>query len=362
MLKSNQNKEKLSRIRITKNNLLRLQESKYLKNFRKFQILISSKKESKDIVQENNVKPKFGYSRKERIKIRVKKALIYSFVFMIILLIGFVVYFFSQAQNLVSLKDFVKINFDANFTQYIIYGFLAQLIDGALGMAYGVTVTTLLLGAGIPGITPAVASASMHASEVFTTGTSSLVYFRFRNINLKLFRALLWPGLFGTIVGVIAVSHISKEYFSILKPIVASYTMILGILILFRAFKKSVIKKKLKKIFPIAFLGGFLDSVGGGGWGPIVTSSLIAGGRHLRYAVGSAHLAKFFVAVASTVTFFIMIGLSHWKVIFGLVIGGMIAAPASIYLSNKIPVKKGLILVGILIILISLKTIVKSLT
>ena len=235
------------------------------------------------------------------------------------------------------------------------------MIDGALGMAYGVSVTTFLLGAGIPGITPAIASASMHASEIFTTGSSSLVYMRFKNINMKLFRALVWPGLIGTIVGVFTVSIVSKEYFSVIKPIVAVYTLSLGVIIIFRAFKKPKKRKKITRLYPVAFSGGFLDSVGGGGWGPIVTSSLLAGGRHLRYAVGSAHLAKFFVAVVSTITFFFMIGLSHWQVIFGLVIGGMVAAPGSIYLSNKIPIKKGLLLVGVLIILISLRTLIKPL-
>jgi hypothetical protein len=121
-----------------------------------------------------------------------------------------------------------------------------------------------------------------------------------------------------------------------------------------------MITSKIKNIFPDAFSGGFLDSIGGGGWGPIVTSSLLAGGRNMRYAVGSAHLAKMFVAIVSTITFFITIGIGHWQIIFGLVIGGMIAAPFSIYLSNKIPIKKGLILVAILIIVLSLRTIIQS--
>jgi uncharacterized membrane protein YfcA len=240
-------------------------------------------------------------------------------------------------------------------------GFIAQMIDGALGMAYGVSVTTFLLGLGIPSITPAVASASMHASEIFTTGSSSLVYMRYKNVNMKLFKILVWPGVIGTILGVVTVSFISKEYFVIIKPLVAIYTLTLGVIIIYRAIRKPKKRKKITKIVPVAFSGGFLDSVGGGGWGPIVTSSLLAGGRHLRYAVGSAHMAKFFVAVVSTVAFFFTIGLSHWQIIFGLVLGGMIAAPISIYFSNKIPIKKGLIFVGILIIIISFRTLIKSL-
>jgi uncharacterized membrane protein YfcA len=273
------------------------------------------------------------------------------------MIVGHLLLSYLPYNDIRSLYNDIASNLDADFAKYVMFGFIAQMIDGALGMAYGVSVTTFLLGAGIPGITPAVASASMHASEIFTTGSSSLVYMRFRNINMKLFRALVWPGLIGTVVGVVTVSFVSKEYFSVIKPIVAIYTLSLGVIIIMRAFRKPKKRKKVKNIYPIAFSGGFLDSVGGGGWGPIVTSSLLAGGRHLRYAVGSAHLAKFFVALVSTLTFFFMIGLSHWQIIFGLVIGGMIAAPGSIYLSNKIPIRKGLVFVGILIILISLRTL-----
>ncbi|MBM3186253.1 MAG: TSUP family transporter [Bacteroidetes bacterium] len=295
-----------------------------------------------------------------KLKKRVKKASIYSLLIIVTMIVGHLLLSYLPYKDIIHLTQDIKENLDANFWKYILFGFIAQMIDGALGMAYGVSVTTFLTGAGIPGITPAIASASMHASEIFTTGSSSLVYMRFKNINMKLFRSLVWPGILGTVIGVITVSFVSKEYFSVIKPIVAIYTLTLGIIIILRAFKKPKNKKKITRLYPIAFSGGFLDSVGGGGWGPIVTSSLLAGGRHLRYAVGSAHLAKFFVAVVSSITFFFVIGLSHWQVIIGLVIGGMIAAPGSIYLSNKIPIKKGLILVGILIILISLRTLIKA--
>ena len=260
-------------------------------------------------------------------------------------------------------QAFVKLleEMDANLFWYFLIGFSAQMIDGALGMAYGVSVTTFLLGLGIPGITPAIASASMHASEIFTTGSSSLVYLKYRNVNKKLFRVLVWPGLIGTVLGVITVTSISKQYFSIVKPVVAIYTLMLGVLIIKKAIKRHKRRSKIKRIYPVAFCGGFLDSVGGGGWGPIVTSSLIAGGRHLRYTIGSAHAAKFFVAIVSTISFSLIIGVSHWKIIIGLIIGGTIAAPISIYLANKINIKKGLLFVGILIILISLKTLITSL-
>jgi uncharacterized membrane protein YfcA len=290
----------------------------------------------------------------------VGRAGIYSLIVLSLLILGHILF------TLIPLEDsymYVKNIFlkpDSNIWKYVLFGFIAQMIDGALGMAYGVSVTTFLLGAGIPGITPAVASASMHASEIFTTGSSSIFYMKFRNINMKLFKALVWPGIVGAVLGVVVISIVSKEYFVIIKPLVALYTLSLGVIIFLRVFKKPKRKKKIRTLYPIAFAGGFLDSVGGGGWGPIVTSSLLAGDRHLRYTVGSAHMAKFFVALVSTITFFIMIGLSHWTVIVGLVAGGMIAAPLSIYLSNKIPVQKGLISVGLLIIAISIRTLVNS--
>jgi uncharacterized protein len=247
---------------------------------------------------------------------------------------------------------------DSNILIWIGVGLAAQIVDGALGMAYGVTTTTSLLSFGI---SPAVASASMHASEIFITGTSSLVYLRYKNINGKLFRSLLVPGAIGAILGACTISLL-KDYMHYVKPVVSVYTIILGILILRKALgPKKKHKAKIKKVGIIAWLGGFLDSVGGGGWGPIVTTTLIAGGRDLRYTIGSAHAAKFFVAVISSVTFLFMIGIQHWTIIAGLIIGGMIAAPFSIWLSTRISVRNGLIFVGFLVIIISLKTIISSL-
>lgn len=309
----------------------------------------------------NHITQKLAIPKDQKtVKQRIKKAVIYSLIISLLMIIGHIFLSYIPFQNVKDLAGDIWSNLDENIAWYLLIGFTAQMIDGALGMAYGVSVTTFLMSLGLPFITPAVASASMHASEIFTTGSSSLVYMRYRNINKKMFKALVWPGVVGAVFGVVTVTFISKEYFSVIKPIVAVYTLVLGILIISRTFRIPKKTKKIKQIGPIAFTGGFLDSVGGGGWGPIVTSSLLASGRHLRYAVGSAHLAKFFVALTSTITFFIFIGLDHWQVIFGLVLGGMVAAPMSIYFSTKIAIKKGLIMVGSLIILISLKTIIQS--
>lgn len=299
---------------------------------------------------------------KKSVRKRISLAVLYSLSVIVLMIIGHLVLSYVPLQDIKDLGHAITNNLDSNFALYVAGGFVAQMIDGALGMAYGVSVTSFLLSLGLPAITPAVASASMHASEIFTTGSSSLVYMRFKNVNIKLFKKLLLPGIIGATLGAISVSFLSKDNFVWIKPLVSFYTLILGTLIIVRALNIQLrSKEKIRKIFPVALFGGYLDSVGGGGWGPIVTTSLVAGGRHLRYSIGSSHLAKFFVALASTITFFLIIGLSHWQIIFGLVIGGMVAAPFSIYLSNKIPTKKGLILVGIVVIIISLKTIIQSL-
>ena len=285
--------------------------------------------------------------------------ILYSLSILAILLIGYLSFTFISLKTLDNTFTTIFNSFDSSIFLYILGGFVAQMVDGAFGMAYGVCVTTFLLSLGIPAITPAVASASMHASEIFTTGTSSLVYMRYKSINKKLFRALLIPGALGAVAGAITVSFISKQYIGVVKPFVAIYTLTLGILIVRKALNLHIkYRKKIKRFAPVAAIGGFLDSVGGGGWGPIVTTTLVAGGRNLRYAVGSSHMAKFFVALISTITFITVIGLSHWHIIFGLVIGSMAAAPLSIYMSTKISNKWGLILVGTVVILVSLRILV----
>src|SRR5690606_1671341 len=232
--------------------------------------------------------------------------------------------------------DWASSQITSELLLYILGGFIAQMIDGALGMAYGVSATTFLLSFGI---TPAAASASVHTSEIFTSGVSGLMHLRFGNVNNKLFKTLLLPGILGAIAGAYLLSSL-EHYSYLIKPIVASYTLILGIIIIRKVINnKKKKKKKTKNIAALASTGGFLDAVGGGGWGPIVTSTLLANGRNARYTIGSVNLAEFFVAFSSSVTFIFFIGLSHFQIILGLVIGGMIAAPIAAHLSRKLPVK-----------------------
>jgi uncharacterized membrane protein YfcA len=243
-----------------------------------------------------------------------------------------------------------------DFYFFIIAGFVAQMIDGALGMAYGVSATTFLLTVGVP--LPA-ASASIHASEVFTSGASGLMHLKFKNVNKKLLKTLLLPGVIGAALGAFVLSSLA-EYEDYLKPIIACYTFYLGVVIIRKAIIGIKTRIKTKRIPGLALFGGFMDSVGGGGWGPIVSSTLIAGGRHPRYTIGSVNLAEFFVALASSFTFFLVLGIHHWQIIAGLILGGMIAAPIAAYLSSKIPTKKLMLVVGFVVILVSVRIILKS--
>jgi siroheme synthase-like protein len=253
----------------------------------------------------------------------------------------------------------LAVQIDVHVLYYIGIGFLAQMIDGAFGMAYGPTTTSFLMAMGI---SPAIASATLHTAEVFAAGTASVSYYRHKNINFKLFKLLAVAGIVGAILGASLLSFVSKEQLSIVKPLVALYTLSLGIIVIRRALASRTIrpKKNIRLIPAVGFVGSFFDSIGGGGWGAIVTSSLVALGRDVRYAIGSAHLAKFVVATTSAITFVLLIGFHHWLIVAGVILGSMLAAPISVMIGNRIPKRKGLIIVGTLVILLSLRTILRS--
>jgi hypothetical protein len=286
-------------------------------------------------------------------KISNQRIILYAIAAPVLVVAGYLLAVYLPPDALGGYASDLVNSVDSSILIFILAGFTAQMIDGALGMAYGVTATTFLLGAGVP---PAASSASVHASEIFTSGVSGLMHLRFGNVNTKLFRTLLLPGIIGAIIGAYVLSEL-EDYNYLIKPIVSTYTLILGLLIIFKALKKDKIREKIKKIFPLAFVGGLMDSIGGGGWGPIVSSTLIAGGRHARFTIGSVNLAEFFVSLASSVTFFTLIGLQHWSIIVGLIIGGIIAAPIAAWLSSRIPTKSIMILVGVVVIVTSLKRI-----
>ena len=276
--------------------------------------------------------------------------------FIILLLVAIICFHHYQwitAQGLMFYKSM-----GPEFMFFVMAGFLAQMIDGALGMAYGVSASTFLMSVGVP---PAAASASIHTSEIFTSGVSGLMHLKFQNVNKKLFRTLLLPGVLGAAAGALTLSYL-EPYNYILKPLIATYTLYLGTLIILKAFGKRRQKIKSRNIPRLASFGGFMDSIGGGGWGPIVSSTLIAGGRHPRYTIGSVNLTEFFVALASSLTFLTIIGISHWNIIAGLIVGGVIAAPIAAIAARRIPTKALMVVVGALIIIVSIRIIFLAIT
>jgi len=247
---------------------------------------------------------------------------------------------------------------DDRFFWMIATGFFAQLVDGALGMGYGVTCTTVLLSLGI---NLSAISGSIHTAEMFSSGASGYSHYRFGNVNKKLFKVLLIPGIVGAVAGAILLSKFGDKYADYVRPLLAAYTLILGLRIILVAFRKKKKPGKVKNAGWLAGAGGFLDSFGGGGWGPLVTSTLIAKGRTPRFVIGTVSITEFFVTFATALTFFTQIGISHWQVILGLIVGGMVAAPLAARLSGKLPVKTSFIAVGAMVIFWSLRILIKAL-
>jgi len=252
-------------------------------------------------------------------------------------------------------STFIQSVFTQELLFYILVGLAAQTVDGALGMAYGATSSSLLLGLGIP---PAITSASVHVAEVFTTGASGIAHFKLGNVNKKLFLYLLIPGMTGAIIGAYLLSN--KIDGDVIKPYISAYLMILGVIVLRKAFQSNKAKSKTKRLGPLAFFGGFMDAIGGGGWGPIVTSTLLSKGRTVHYTIGSVNAAEFFITIASAGTFLLFTGISSWQVIIGLIIGGVIAAPFAAILVRKLKRKPIMIIVGLLVIFMSLRNIISS--
>jgi uncharacterized membrane protein YfcA len=241
------------------------------------------------------------------------------------------------------------------FLIFIGVGFLAQMIDGALGMAYGVSSNTFLLSVGVP---PAVASACVHIAEVITTGVSGITHWKLGNVDKETFKKLIIPGVLGGIAGAYLLTSLDGN---VLKPYISTYLIIMGFVILWKAFR-SVTKegKPIPWIAPLGLVGGFFDAIGGGGWGPVVTTTLVAQGKSPRFSIGSVNSAEFFVTFAESVTFLLTLGglLSNWPIFVGLLIGGAVAAPLAAVITKKLPVRWLMGLVGILIIVLSVRTLI----
>lgn len=240
------------------------------------------------------------------------------------------------------------------FWAFLLVGFIAQMVDGMLGMGYGVTSAIGLLTLNI---NASVVSSAIHTAEVFTAGASGYSHYRFGNINKKLFKALLIPGIIGAIAGALLLVWADGHGSRWIKPLLAFYTLVLGLRIISRAFAKTTVKKKIKRVGWLAGFGGFLDSFGSGGWGPLVTGTLITKGKTPRFVIGSVSLSEFFVTLASALTFFSAIGLGHWQVILGLTLGGVAAAPLAARLVGRLPQKQLFIGVGCIILIWSIQMI-----
>lgn len=238
-----------------------------------------------------------------------------------------------------------------DFSFFVMVGAAAQLVDGAIGMAYGVTATSILMS---QSITPAVASAAVHAAEVFTTAASGAAHWRLGNIKWDLVKRLAIPGVIGAAAGAMLLSHVPGRT---IQPFVSAYLLCLGGLIIWRAVRLHVPDTPKAPSVLLGLVGGFLDAVGGGGWGAMVTTTLIANRNEPRYAIGSASLAEFFVTAVATATFIVTIGLSLWPVILGLVAGGVLAAPFAALVARHVPARPIMLVVGVVVIALSARNL-----
>lgn len=235
---------------------------------------------------------------------------------------------------------------------FIAVGFAAQLVDGALGMAFGVISNTLLVG--VLGIHPALASQRVHLVECFTTGVSGISHLLHRNIDGKLFIRLVIPGMIGGVLGAYLLSYLFKSDAGFVKPFVLLYLTGIGLYLLWRGLMYPPKLKEAKFVAPLGLVGGFLDAAGGGGWGPVVTSNLLIQGADPRKVVGTVNAAEFFLTVTISAAFIYHLGAEQIVgATLGLLIGGLMAAPIGAWAAKHFPAKQMLIMVGIVLTLTS---------
>jgi uncharacterized membrane protein YfcA len=235
-------------------------------------------------------------------------------------------------------------------------GFAAQLVDGALGMAFGVISNTLLISLGVA---PAAASAGVHTVESFTTCVSGISHIAHRNVDWKLLARLTLPGMVGAAIGAYVLTQIDG---ATAKPFVLAYLSLIGLFLIWRGVRYPPEHRPAKFVEPLALAGGFLDAAGGGGWGPVVTGNLLVQGADPRKTIGTVNTSEFLVTVTSAVTFIAALGLAAFTVAtLGLLIGGIVAAPVGAWLVKRIPPKPLLVMVGILLTLTSAYGIYRAL-
>ena len=235
-------------------------------------------------------------------------------------------------------------------------GFAAQVVDGALGMAFGVLSNTLLISLGVA---PAAASAGVHTVESFTTCVSGISHIAHRNVDWKLLARLTIPGMIGAGLGAYVLTHIDG---ATAKPFVLGYLTLIGLFLVWRGFRYPPHHRPPRVIEPLGLAGGFLDAAGGGGWGPVVTGNLLVQGAEPRKTIGTVNTAEFLVTLTASITFVAALGWAAFTVAtLGLLIGGVLAAPLGAWLVKRIPAKPMLIAVGVLLTLTSLYGVYRSL-
>lgn len=285
---------------------------------------------------------------------RIVKWCLFAFFFMII---GHAVLSYVPFNTITdSFSTLPKQIFTRTFVLMLITGFMAQMVDGSLGMGYGTISTTFLLAIGV---NPAIVSSRVHSARVFSSGVSGYSHHRFGNINKKLFKALVIPGIIGAIIGA-ALSFFAQGYSTWVRLPLSLYTIYLGYYIMRKAFAKARYDSKVKRAGWLASAGGFMDAFAGGGWGTLVTSTLMSKRRSPRYVIGSVCLAEFFVVFTSSITFFILLKSIPLIDVAGLIAGGLIAAPIAARLVGKLPIKAMFISVGLVVILTSFSTLWNS--
>jgi len=244
---------------------------------------------------------------------------------------------------------------DATWWMFFGVGLLAQTIDGALGMAFGVSATTVMLAFGT---SPAQASAMVHIAEIFTTAASGASHAYHRNIDWSIVRRLAIPGVIGGILGATVLANVDGKT---IEPFVSIYLGLMGVIILAKALRKFRTMEPTRKGMPVVgFIGGLFDAIGGGGWGPIVSSTLLGGGHVPRFVIGSVNLTEFFVTVATSTTFALSLGIADLAPVIPLILGGLVSAPFAGYLVKIVPARYLMFAVGCLILILSSRSVLKA--
>ncbi|MDR6674131.1 sulfite exporter TauE/SafE family protein [Xanthomonas sp. 1678] len=234
------------------------------------------------------------------------------------------------------------------FYWFVLVGLAAQLVDGALGMAFGLVSSSVLLSMGLP---PAAVSASVHSAEVFTTGASGLSHLALGNVDKRLFLRLALPGMAGGVLGAYVLTQLPGD---LIRPFVHLYLLGLAVLILLRAAGRALPRQQVRRVPLLGFVAGLLDASGGGGWGPVATSTLLAHGGQARTTIGTVNAAEFLVTLSISLTFLLSMGVQHLEIVLGLLVGGMLAAPLAAVLVKRVRERWVLVAVGVLVLGISL--------